>query len=116
MSETRNTVPTAYGRVDERALRGLQDTYDTSGLLRMVDELDTILAEAREEDGLRDMLLRLHGMAHTVINGAGISVPTGEDTLPELAFDTMAEVQRMAVVLRTWLQRLEPLERLTPRD
>lgn len=72
MNETRNTLATAYGRADKRALRDLQDTYDTSGLLRMVDELDAILVEAREEDGLRDRLLRLHGMAHTVINGAGM--------------------------------------------
>jgi hypothetical protein len=43
----------------------------------MVDQLDDMVDQLRSEDGLRDELLRLHGMAHTVINGAGISVPTG---------------------------------------
>lgn len=116
MNQERNTVATAYGQVDEKTLRELQDTYDTTKLLRMVDELDAVLAEAREEDGLRDMLLRLHGMAHAVINGAGMSVTTGEDSLPELAFDTIAEILRVAALLRTWLQCLEPLERLAPKN
>ena len=116
MSEERKTTTTAYGLVDEPTLRELQDTYDTTVLLRMVDELDAILAEAREEDGLRDLLLRLHGMTHTVLNGAGMSVPTGEDTLPEVAFDVGAEIQRIMAVLRNWQTRVELLERLTPRD
>jgi hypothetical protein len=42
---------------------------------------------------MRDMLLRLHGMAHTVINGASMSVPPGEESLPELAFDVTAELE-----------------------
>lgn len=77
MSDSDDTVETAYGRLDRAALRQAQHTYDTTILLRMVDDLDAMLAEARAEDGLRDMLLRLHGMAHTVINGAGMTVATG---------------------------------------
>lgn len=116
MSEMNDTIETAYGRVDRTALREAQDTYDTAALLRMVDELDALLASARQEDGLRDMLLRLHGMAHTVINGAGMSVPTDEESLPELAFDISTEVLRMVTLLQEWRRRLEPLEQLTPRN
>lgn len=116
MSDSDDTVETAYGRLDRTALRDAQDTYDTTALLHMVDELDAMLAGARVEDGLRDMLLRLHGMAHTVINGAGMSVSTGEESLPELAFDSMAEVLRIITMLQGWLRRIEPLERLTPRN
>jgi hypothetical protein len=115
MSDWDETVETAYGRLDRAALRQAQDTYDTTILLRMVDELDA-LADACAEDGLRDMLLRLHGMAHTVINGAGMTVATGEETLPELASDATAEVQRIVMMLRGWLRQIEPLERLTPRN
>lgn len=116
MSDSDDTIETAYGRLDRATLREVQDTYDTTALLRMVDELDALLVGAREEDGLRDMLLRLHGMAHTVINGAGMSVPTDEESLPELAFDISAEVLRIVTLLQGWRRRLEPLEQLTPRN
>ncbi|MFS8978228.1 Tn3 family transposase post-transcriptional regulator TnpC [Cupriavidus necator] len=116
MSDSNDTVETAYGRLDRAALRQVQDTYDTTILLRMVDDLDAILAEARAEDGLRDMLLRLHGMAHTVINGAGMTVTTGEESLPELAFDLLAELLRIVTMLKGWLVQIEPLEQLTPRN
>lgn len=116
MSDSDDTVETAYGRLDRAALRQAQDTYDTTILLRMVDDLDAMLAEARAEDGLRDMLLRLHGMAHTVINGAGMTVATDEESLPELAFDTLAEVLRIVTMLQGWFRKIEPLEQLTPRN
>lgn len=83
-------------------------------LLRMVDDLDAMLAEARAEDGLRDMLLRLQGLAHTVINGAGMTVATGEESSPELAFDTLAEVLRILTMLQGWPRQIEPLKQLTP--
>ncbi|EKZ97702.1 hypothetical protein D769_19018 [Cupriavidus sp. HMR-1] len=116
MSDSEDTVETAYGRLDRAALQQAQDTYDTTLLLRMVDDLDAMLAEARAEDGLRDMVLRLHGMAHTVINRARMTVATGEESLPELAFDTQAEVLRIVTMLQDWLRQIEPLEQLTPRN
>ncbi|WP_316149748.1 Tn3 family transposase post-transcriptional regulator TnpC [Cupriavidus sp. BIC8F] len=116
MSDSDDTVETAYGRLDRAALVQAQQTYDTTSLLRMVDDLDAMLSEARGEDGLRDMLLRLHGMAHTVINGAGMTVATGEESLPELAFDTLSEVLRIVTMLQGWLRQIEPLEQLTPRN
>lgn len=116
MSDSDDTIESAYGRLDRAALREAQDSYDTTALLRVVDELDRLLAGARAEEGLRDMILRLHGMAHTIINGAGMSVATEEKSLPELAFEVTAEVQRTITMLKCWLHRIEPLERLTPRN
>ena len=115
MSESNDTVETAYGVLDRAALAEAQANYDTRVLLRMVDELDSLLAEVRAEDGLRDMLLRLHAMAHTVITGAGMAAPTDEESLPELAFDTVAELRRMIVALQAWVRRIEPLDQLAPR-
>ena len=45
-----------------------RESYDTAGVLRTIGELDELMTAARREDGLADMLLRLHSMAHTVIN------------------------------------------------
>lgn len=116
MTTERSAASTPYGMVDGATLGDLRQTYDTSGLLRMVDELDALVRDLRDEDGLRDMLLRLHGMAHTVINGAGMSVASDGDELPEVAFDTIAELQRTIAILKAWVATLEPLERLTPRN
>ncbi|KWR75302.1 Tn3 family transposase post-transcriptional regulator TnpC [Cupriavidus sp. IDO] len=116
MSDSDDTVETAYGCLDRAALLQAQHTYDTTSLLRIVDDLDAMLGEARGEDGLRDMLLRLHGMAHTVINGAGMTVATGEESLPELAFDALSEVLRIVTMLQGWLRQIEPLEQLAPRN
>jgi len=116
MSDSDDTVESAYGRLDRAGLREAQDTYDTTALLRMVEELDELLTGVRAEDGLRDMLLRLHGMAHTVVNGAGMTVATEEESLPELAFDVTAEVLRTIMMLQGWVRQLEPLERLTARN
>jgi len=55
-------------------------------------------------------------MAHTVINGAGISIPTGEDTITEVAFDTVASIHSLCATMQSWLLILEPLEKLTPKD
>lgn len=116
MSDSKQTVVTAYGRLDQTALQEAQNTYDTRVLLTAVEELDKLLAAARGQDGLRDMLLRLHGMAHSVINGAGLSVATGQESLPELAFDTAAEIRELISTLQRWIARIRPLEELQALD
>jgi Tfp pilus assembly PilM family ATPase len=40
-------------------------------------------------------VLRLHGMAHSVINGAGLTVSTDAESLPELAGEIIDEAQRL---------------------
>jgi len=116
MSKSDSVIETAYGLLDRAALEQAQDSYDTTALLRTVDQLDRMLVEAREADGLRDTVMRLHGMAHTVINGAGMTVPTGEDSLPELASDVVNDMRQMIQRLQGWIRQIEPLEELAPRN
>ena len=110
------TIVTAYGRLDRAALARAQSNYDTTALLSAVDELDRILGRVRGQDGLRDNLLQLHGMAHVVINGAGLSGCSGDETLPELAFDASAEILQIITTLQRWVKLIEPLEGLQARE
>lgn len=116
MSDSEDTIGTPYGRLDRAALLALENTYDTRVLLSTVDQLDKVLGAARGQDGLRDMLLRLHRMAQTVINGAGLTGDTGGETLPELAVDTTSELRELIGMLQRWVKQIEPLEGLQPRD
>ena len=116
MSGTEDTVQTAYGRMDRNSLEEVRSSFDTSALLRMVDDLTAMANTFGNRDGLRLTLLKLHGMAHTVINDAGMSVPTDEDSLPELASDVIAEIRSVIEDLNTWIKQLEPLERLEVRN
>ncbi len=113
--ESPNTTSTPYGLLDTRALEEAEQSFDTQTLLRMVDELDRFTIPARQEGGLRDQLLQLHGMAHTVINGARLSTPAGE-SMPELAGDVLSEVQETIDTLRQWIRPLEALQNLAARD
>lgn len=81
----------------------------------MVEELDAVTIPARQEGGLRDQLLRLHAMAHAVINGARLSAPAGE-SLPELASDVLTEVHEAIDILQRWVRPLEVLQNLAARD
>jgi hypothetical protein len=116
MSNTDDTIDTAYGRLDRAALRALESSYDTRVLSTAVEQLDQVLAAARRQDGLRDMLLRLHSMANTVINGAGLSGDAGGESLPELAFDAASDIRDLIATLEGWVKQIEPLQSLQPDD
>lgn len=113
MSES--TISTPYGLLDRQALASAEQSFDTRHLLRMVEELDRITIPARQEGGLRDRLLLLHAMAHSVINGAGLSAPAGE-SLPESAGDVLSEVVEAIETLRRWIAPLEVLQGLAAPD
>ena len=115
MSETEDSVETPYGRLDRAALTRARESYDTAGLLRTVGELDEWIAAVHGEDGFADLLLRLHSMAHTVINGAPMDV-AGDETLPELAQDLIMDLEETIAKLQGWVKRIEPLEALATRD
>lgn len=116
MSESNDTINTPHGCLDRSALLELENTYDTRVLLSAVEQLDKVLASTRAQDGLRDMLLRLHGMARTVLHGTGLSGSTGRETLPELAGDTVSELRELIALLQSWVEQVEPLERLQAKD
>lgn len=113
---SRNTegpvVETLYGNLDREALKQLRGRYDTMALLKIIDELDELVQVACGEDGIRDTLLRLHSMAHTVINGAQISVSADGETLPELAAWLTSELYSAVAAMQKWIRRIEPLEKL----
>lgn len=90
-------------------------SYDTADLLRVIRELEDLMASVHREDGLAEMLLRLHAMAHAVINGAPMDVSTDGDTLPDLAQDLTMVLNGAIARLRAWVKRIEPLEALAAR-
>ncbi len=116
MSTSRETIDTAYGRVDSTNLQLIQDSYDTQTLLSSIDELDDLIREIRSENGLRDMLLSLHAMAHTVVNGAPIAALSSHANLAELAGEVSMQLHGTVALLQKWIRRVEPLEHLLPDD
>jgi hypothetical protein len=109
------TVATPYGLLDRSALEDAAQSFDTRTLLRMVEELDRYIIPLQQDGGLRDQLLRLHSMASTVIDGAGLSVTAGE-SLPDLASDAASEVQELIETLQGWLRHLQVLKHLASGD
>jgi hypothetical protein len=57
---------TAFGSVNAHALERLRESFETQRLLAAVDQVDHV-AELVNDSGLRRDLLRLHGMAHTIL-------------------------------------------------
>lgn len=93
-------------------LEPLRETYDTTQLLRLVDVLDELRHSLTDPSGLRDDLLRLHAMAHTLINGGALSVATSPPLLGELAMEISMEVERLVASLEEIRRGVEPLEAL----
>jgi hypothetical protein len=104
-------IETPYGAVDADALQSLQQRYDTLVIQQAVDLFDTIRVRCGP-DGLRDDLLRLHGMAHTVINGASLSYSTDDLTLVEQADCVLEELEDWMTVLERMILALRPLQDL----
>lgn len=98
------------------ALESLRETYDTTQLLRLVDALDEVRHGIAAPSGLRDDLLRLHAMAHTLINGGPLSVASSPALLGELAMEVSMEVDRLVALLERVRHGAEPLETLVPQE
>jgi len=105
---------TPYGPVDTEALRRLQDSFDTIEILRIVDLVDTIRTRFHEPAGIRDDLLQLHGMAHTVLNGASLVSGAANPALVEQAETIVEELEDLIRLLQRAVQALRPLELLRP--
>lgn len=104
---------TPYGDVDAAALENAQQSFDTAGLFEIVEQLESIAKRLRCEGGVRDDILRLHRMAHTVINGAAVSEPATED-IWELARELVDEFHDIADQCSEIATRLQPLAQLKP--
>lgn len=114
---TRPAITTTYfGDVDTAALERLESSYDTTRLLAAVDIVDRIRTQLHDPEGLRDDLLKIHSMAHSVLNGAP-SVPSRrEGTLPEQVLDALDLIDEFVAELTQVRTILAPLEALHPDD
>jgi hypothetical protein len=101
-----------YGPVRETALEELQSSFDTRQLLAAVDQGDLFCAQWREE--LRNNLLALDAMAHTVINGAPLTVPPGKETLAAMAASLSVAFSEAAQELHVLARLLGPIADLAP--
>lgn len=110
---TRDVV---YGPVDAGVLEELCASFDTRRVLDAVDGIDQIRYRICEPDGLRAELLRLHGMAHTLINGAEMTVPSSEEPIWELAESLSFELLEFQEHLEKAVDCLDELARLAPAD
>ncbi len=110
-----DTSATPYGPVDTSALHILRDSYDTAGMLQMVDQLDEIRVRLDGIDGVRDDLLRLHAMTHTVINNSRLVVPSDATNIWEAAEELLLEFKDLARIFERLAQQLEPLINLEPK-
>ena len=106
---------TPYGKVRTGALEQLEGSFDTQQLLNAVDQLDR-LRELVAAPDLRDDLLRLHGMAQTIINGAAMTVPAGGEAIWELAGSLSMELEEILEDLRETVDLLNRLADLAPDD
>ena len=108
-----NFVVTPYGDVDAAALENLRQGFDTAALLGLVERL-AWMAQRLDPGGVRDDLLRLHRMAHTVINDANVSESSADD-LWEVAARLIDEFREMADNCLAIAATLQPLADLQPR-
>lgn len=116
MSARPAITPTPFGDVDTAALEQLESGDDTTRLLSAVDIVDRARLGLYDPEGLRDDLLAIHGMAHTVLNGVSYAGSSREGTFPEQVFDAVNLIDEFVANLMAVRAVLEPLEALYPDD
>jgi len=107
-------LKTAFGPVNADVLERLRDAFETQRLLDAIDQIDHV-AELVADASFRKDLLRLHGMAHTIINGAPRTTSGGE-TIWELAGALAMELEDVVEDLQSTLGLLHQLAELAPED
>lgn len=110
------TTTTYFGDVDTAALERLESSYDTTRLLSAVDIVDRIRIQLHDPEGLRDDLLEIHSMAHSVLNGVASVPARGEGRLSERVLDALNQIDEFVMELTRVRAILEPLEALHPDD
>ena len=114
--KTPSSIETVYGRVDGKTLEQLQEEFDTYKLLDLIDEIDALRDRICDPDGMRAELLKLHAMAHTVINDAPLTMGTDDLTIWELADELATEFATFANQARRASSLLDRLAKLMPED
>jgi len=114
MSARAAVTATPYGEVDAAALDALQSGYDTTRMLDAVGRLDEVRASLYDPEGLREDLLRLHRIAHTIVNGAGLTVGTQDEFFVDQVTDVIDQIEQYVADLLGIRDVLRPLETLRP--
>jgi hypothetical protein len=102
-------VETAYGSVDATVLKELKHGFFAPDLLKAADSIDA------QRLWLRSSLLRLHGMAHHVIDGAPLTV-TSTEPIWQLAEEIADQLDTCVTVLSNTSRLVDQLGRLRPPD
>lgn len=107
---------TPYGVVSRRALRKLQENFDTAKILKAIGLLDSIGARCEAgEDAIRNDFFRLHSMTHELCNGGvGTCATKPDESIYDLAHDLLDEISDWSLALRQVEKVLEKLVALTP--
>jgi hypothetical protein len=79
------------------------------------DQLREAVDATEDGHAIHAKLLRLHAMANTVINGAGMTVPAGSQSLSGLASEISTDILNAITVLQTCLSLVLPIENLAPK-
>lgn len=103
---------TAFGSVNADVLERLEESFETQWLLDAVDQVDHVVELVNESNFQKD-LLRLHGMAHTIINGAP-KTTSSQETIWELAGALAMELEDVVEDLQSTLGLLHQLAELAP--
>jgi hypothetical protein len=104
---------TAFGPVNAAALERLQESFETQRLLDAVDQMDRV-AEWIGDASFRKDLLRLHGMANTIMNDAPKTISAGKEKIWELAGSLAMELEETVEDLGITLKLLHQLAELAP--
>jgi hypothetical protein len=116
MSARAAVTATPYGEVDTAALENLEASYDTTRILDAVSKLDQLRASLHDPECLRDDLLRLHGMAHTILNGASLTLTSQDMPFVDQVTDSIDQIDEYVAQLEAIREILQPLETLRPDD
>ena len=108
MSQPKN-VKTIGGVVNAKVLEELQDNFDTTQILDAVDTIDEIRYRICDPEGVRDDLLRLHGLAHALINGDASNAVEEDGPIGELADDLEDQISEWIDKLRNLAHMLDQL-------
>ncbi|MGY6258150.1 Tn3 family transposase post-transcriptional regulator TnpC [Paraburkholderia caledonica] len=114
MSARAAVTTTPYGELDAAALETLQSGYDTTRMLAAVSRLDAVRISLYDPQGLRDDLLRLHSIAHMLVNGAGLTVGSQDKSFVDLLSDVIDQIDQYVADLLVIRDVLQPLEALRP--
>lgn len=116
MSARAAVTATPYGEVDAAALEALESGYDTTRMLDAVGTLDEVRTRLYGPEGLRSDLLRLHSIAHTLVNGAALTVSAQDEPFVDQVSDVIDQIDQYVADLLAIRNVLQPLEALRPDD